>query len=163
MKITNLFVVAALLSVGITGCATLNSITSTAGVIENSTIKFAAAEYIAKAGPYGVNNTAGPAQIARAQKVLAIAQQIQGLDTGTVTIATLEATVMADIGKLSPPDQVLATALLQAIVANLGVQVNSGVLGTALTAEINAVMNDVIAACNLYLTPAIATAAKKAS
>jgi hypothetical protein len=127
----------------LSACATINSISSTAGVVENNTIQFAAAEYITQAG-----NQA--AQLARAQKVKAIAVEIQGLDTGTVTIAQLEAAVQADIAKLSPPDQILATGLLQIIVANLSVQAQTGLLNTALTAEVNQVMNDVIAATKLF-------------
>lgn len=136
-------IVAALAATLLSACATINSLSSTAGVVENQTIQFATAEYIAQA-----SGTA--AQLARAQKVKAIAVEIQGLDTGTVTIAQLAATVQADIAKLSPPDQILANGLLTIIMANLGVQTQSGVLNAALTAEVNVVMNDVIAAAKLY-------------
>jgi hypothetical protein len=132
------------------GCATLNSLTATQGVIFNQTIEFATAEYISKAGPAGPGNTAGPAQLARAQSVKAIALEIQGLDTGTVTLAQLEATIQADIAKLSPPDQILANGLLTVIVANLGIQTQTGLINTAIQAQINLVMNDVLAACALY-------------
>ncbi len=125
------------------GCSTINSMSATAGVIENSTIQFATAEYITKAG----NTTA---QLARAQKVKAIAIEIQGLDNGTVSIAQLEAAIAADIAKLPVPDQILANELVAVIVANLGVQVQSGVLNAALQAQVNLIMNDVIAACKLF-------------
>ena len=142
MRITALLAAAAAAFL-LSGCAAINSLSASAGVIENSTIQFAAAEYIAKAG-------APAAQLARAQKVKAIAIELQGLDTGTVTLAQLEATVTADIAKLSPPDQILATALLQTIVANLGVQTQTGILSTAVSAEVSQVMKDVIAAAVLY-------------
>jgi hypothetical protein len=130
-------------AMALSGCAAINSMSATAGVVENSTVQFATAEYISKAGTT-------VQQLARAQQVKAIAIEIQGLDNGTVTVTQLEAAVTADILKLSPPEQILANALLAEIVANLGVQVNTGVLGATVTAQVNVVMNDVIAACKLY-------------
>jgi hypothetical protein len=128
----------------LSACSTVNSLSSTAGTVENSTIQFATATYITKAG-------SDPAsQLARAQKVKAVAVEIQGYDTGTVSIAQLEAKVMADIGKLSPANQILANELMQIIVAQLGVQVQSGLLNASIVAQINVVMNDVIAACKLF-------------
>lgn len=147
---------AAAVLVALSACATLNSLTATQGVIFNQTVEFATAEYISKAGPAGPNNTAGPEQLARAQSVKAIALEIQGLDTGTVTIAQLQVQVQADIAKLSPPNQILANGLLTVIVANLGIQVQTGPLNTAVQAQINLVMNDVIAACDLYVAPTTA-------
>jgi len=135
------------------GCATLNSLTATQGTIFNNTIKFATAEYISKAGPAGPGNTAGPEQLARAQRVKAIALEIQGLDTGTVTVAQLQATIQADIAKLSPPDQILANGLLTVVVQNLGVQQQTGLINTALQAQVNLIMSDVLSACALYITP----------
>jgi hypothetical protein len=146
--------------IALSGCASFNALTATQGTIFNNTVQFATAEYISKAGPAGAGNTAGPEQLARAQKVKGIALEIQGLDTGTVTIAQLQATVQADIAKLSPPDQILANGLLTAIVQNLGVQQQTGLLNTAVQAQINLVMNDVITACNFYIT---SNAAKKAA
>jgi hypothetical protein len=126
------------------GCATVNSLSSTATVILNTTVEFAAAKYISEAG-------STPAlQLARAQKVKAIAVEIQGIDTGTVTIAQLEATVAADIAKLTPDEQILASALMNLVITNLNVQVTTGVIATTVKAEINQVMVDVIAACALY-------------
>jgi hypothetical protein len=143
MKLLIICILSMLATPALVGCASINAASSTAGVVENSTIQFATAEFISKAGD-------AAAQLARAQKVKAIAIEIQGIDSGTVTIAQLAATVSADIGKLPIPDQILANALVQAIVANLGIQVNTGVLNAALTAEINVVMKDIQAACALY-------------
>jgi hypothetical protein len=155
MKFKHMSIVAVSVAlVALSGCASINAITATQGTIFNQTVEFATAAYIAKAGPAGVGNTAGPAQLARAQKVKAIALEIQGLDTGTITIAQLQATVQADIAKLSPPDQILANELLTIIVQNLGVQTQTGLLNTAVQAQVNLVMNDVITACNLYISPA---------
>jgi hypothetical protein len=137
-------------ALALTGCATINGLTASQGVIFNQTVEFATAKYISQAGPAGIGNTAGAAQLARAQKVKAIALEIQGLDTGTVTIAQLQATVQADIAKLSPPDQILANGLMQVVVDNLGVQTQTGLLNTAVQAQINLVMNDILAACKLY-------------
>jgi len=139
-----------LTALALSGCATINGLTASQGVIFNQTVEFATAKYISQAGPGGVGNTAGPAQLARAQRVKAIALEIQGLDTGTVTIAQLQATVQADIAKLSPPDQILANGLLQVVVDNLGVQTQTGLLNTAVQAQINLVMNDILAATKLY-------------
>jgi hypothetical protein len=143
MKLLIICILSMLATPAFVGCASINAASSTAGVVENSTIQFATAEFISKAGD-------AAAQLARAQKVKAIAIEIQGIDSGTVTIAQLAATVSTDIGKLPIPDQILANALVQAIVANLGIQVNTGVLSAALTAEINVVMKDIQAACALY-------------
>jgi ABC-type glycerol-3-phosphate transport system substrate-binding protein len=138
----SLFAVIAAASL-LSACATINSLSSTAGVVENTTIEFSVAEYIQHAG-------AAPAQLVRAQKVKAIAIEIQGLDNGTVTVAQLEAAVAADIAKLQPAEQILATGLMQIIVANLGTQVNSGLLNAASTAVINTVMGDIITACTRF-------------
>jgi hypothetical protein len=128
----------------LTGCATINSLSNTTTVAINTTVEFAASKYISEAG------STAALQLARAKKVKAIAVEIQGIDTGSVTIAQLEATVAADIAKLSPDEQILATALMKLVITNLNVQVTTGVIATTVKAEINQVMADVIAAAALY-------------
>jgi uncharacterized protein YceK len=132
------------LLVALAGCATINSLSNTTTVAINTTVEFAAAKYISEAG------STAALQLARAKKVKAIAVEIQGIDTGSVTIAQLEATVAADIAKLSPDEQILATALMNLVITNLNVQVTTGVIATTVKAEINQVMADVIAAASLY-------------
>ena len=128
----------------LSGCSTINSLSGTVGIAEATAVEFATGEYIQKAG-------STPAlQLARAQKVEAIANEIIGIDSGTVTLAQLEATVQADIAKLNPAEQVLATGLLQEIVLALGVQTQKGLLTTAVTAQINVLMGDIVTACKLY-------------
>lgn len=132
-----------LLPLLLAGCAALNSLSSTSSIVLSATVEFAAAKYIASAG-------AKPAQVARAQKIHSIAAQIQAIDTGAVSIAQLEAQLTADIARLPVADQILAAALFQLVLEDVGVRTTTGVLGATVTAQVNVLMGDIIAAAALY-------------
>jgi hypothetical protein len=128
----------------LTGCATLNAISSTVAVALADGIEFGTAEYISH------HATGAPAQTALAVKIKAIAVQVEGFNNGTVTVAQIDATIAADIAKLSVADQILANGLLQELVIALGVQTQKGLISAAASADIAVVLNAVIAACGLY-------------
>jgi hypothetical protein len=141
MKLTILLATVALLC----GCSTINSLSSTVGIVENAAIQAGTDELIIKKGG---PTTAG--ELALAQKIKAIAVEIEGIDSGTVTVAQLQATLAADIAKLTPAEQVLANALLEEVTVQLGVKVQQGLLSTAANAIVLSALQSVVTACQSF-------------
>jgi hypothetical protein len=133
------WIIATLCAVLLCGCSTINSISTTAGIAIAAAVEAGTDELIIKKG--------GPTpagELAYAKNVKAIAAEIGSVAAGTTTVAQLSATLQPYIAKLSPPEQVLAQALLSEVVVALGVQVQKGLLNTAATA----VLTDILASVN---------------
>ena len=127
------------------GCGTINSLSTTVGIAENAAIQAGTDELIIKKG-----GPSAAGELALAQKIKAIAVEIEGIDSGTVTVAQLSATLAADIAKLTPVEQVLANALLTEVTVQLGVKVQQGLLSTAAQAIVKSALDSVITACSSF-------------
>jgi len=116
------------------------------GGIESLTVSFAVAKYIEKAGPTPAQ------QLARAQAIKGVVTELEGVLTGSVTIAQLQAITAADITShiTDPADQALAQGLLTLIVSDLNIKVGTGVLQSAAVGVVTQMANYVLAACALY-------------
>jgi hypothetical protein len=89
-------------------------------------------------------------ELAYAKQVKAIAVEIGQVAAGTTTVAQLSTALAPYIAKLSPPEQVLANALLQEVVVALGVQVQKGLLNTAATAVLTDILTSVETAASSF-------------
>lgn len=120
------------------GCATLGSTSEQAAeklVVEYATIK------VVNSG-----KTVAEKQ-AKAARIIAIASQAQTvLGSPSVTIALVQAAVNAQLAalKLDAADQMLADALVQAVVAEVGDKVGAGVLNPNQVVTVNAVLGWVV-------------------
>lgn len=111
-----------LLALGFTGCA--SSPTTQQELTASIAVKYATAKYIEKAG--AVAN-----QQARAARVVAVVDQIEGLAAGDTT-TTVDALVAFVNGRLpvdlSPADRILAGTLIEAAAAELKARVGEGAI-----------------------------------
>jgi hypothetical protein len=83
--------------------------------------------------------------------VKAVAQELQGLNTGTLTVAQFNAQMATYIAKLSVTDQIIANGVLAQIDVYFASQVGAGsILNASAAAAANVVLADIIAACALY-------------
>lgn len=81
----------------------------------------------------------------------AVAQELQGLNTGTLTVAQFNAQMATYIAKLSVTDQIIANGVLAQIDVYFASQVGAGsILNASAAAAANVVLADIIAACALY-------------
>lgn len=121
-----------------TGCASLGTQSDQAAeqlVIEYATVKVV-----------NTGTTVAEKQ-AKAARIIAIATQAQTvLGSPSVTIALLQAAVTSQIGalKLDAADQMLADALVQAVVAEISDKVGSGVLNPVQVVTVNTVLGWVV-------------------
>jgi hypothetical protein len=145
MKKFILALVACVLAVSsLTGCAALTGANQANAVAVQSAIELSVSVYIQQAGPAVAD------QKARAVKVKAVALSLQGLATGTLTVAQFQAQLAAQIAKLDPTQQILANAILLEIDLNLQAKVQNGILDAAAKAAANVVLGDVLAVCAMY-------------
>lgn len=140
--------VAALLIV-LCACSVLNGANSATTVAVNGGIQLITSFYIQKKGN---NDPATEAQVA--SQLTQIAQQLQALVSGNLTVAQFNAAIAPAIQKLSPPQQILAQELLVVVDAYFQQLVStSGSLLTQTTqVAANLVLNDIITACKFYQT-----------
>lgn len=136
----------AAVSVLASGCSILNAANNNTALAVNTGIELVTSVYIQHKGG---GTAAG--DLAAAQQVKAVALELQGVATGTLTVAQFNAQMQTYIAKLSPPQQILASALLAQIDLYFQQQVATGSILTAQTAAAaNIVLGDVIAACAVY-------------
>lgn len=127
-----------------TGCAAFGG-NSGQNTVVNATIEFATAKYIERSAGNDATR-----RLNKAVEVKAVATQIQGLASGTVTLAQLDTALASSIGKLSPSDQLLANALVQVLLNEVNVKIQTGILTAAEAAAVKTIAQDVILATTLY-------------
>jgi hypothetical protein len=115
------------------------------GQLEALAANLLTAKFIEAAG-------AQPLQLARAQKIKAIAVELDGVALGTVTLQQVAATVEASAGSASAPvsTQIAVQGLFGIVVAGLPTPPSSGLLATAQAAIANQFLQNVIATAARY-------------
>ena len=115
------------------------------GALEALALKFATAKYIEAAGPTPAE------QLARAQTVKAIASMVDGAGMGTTTIAQLQtmATTELQSKSLTVSNQLLVTGLV-GLIGSVLPTAGASILSTAIAAEANVFLQDVIAVCTSF-------------
>lgn len=126
----------------LSACATFGQNANTAKL----GVTYATLKYIEKAGD-------PVAQAERAADVRRVAEDVRVVASGeAVTVAALEAAALAQLpDSLSPADRFLATALIQAAVAELQVRVGEGVLDPEKKLQVEAVLAWVVEATNYFV------------
>jgi hypothetical protein len=135
--------------VSISGCATLTGANNAAAAGVQAGVQLVTALYIQKKGG---GTAAGEAAVA--QQVVAVAQDLEAVVTGTFTVAQFNSQAAVYIAKLTnPAEKILAAELLAQldiyfaqVVANKG-----SIINATTTAAATVVLNDVMAACAFYL------------
>jgi hypothetical protein len=125
-------------------CAVLTGANQTNAAAVQTAVELSVSLYIQQAGPNAADQTA------RAQKVKVVATELQGLATGTLTVAQFQAQLATAIAKLNPSEQILANAILLEVDLNLSTKVQNGILDAAAKAAANVVLGDVLAVCAMY-------------
>jgi hypothetical protein len=139
---------AAIVGLGLSGCALLGSVNSGTAAAVQGGIEFVTAFYIVHKG-----GSTATGEAAVAQKLTAIATQLEGVVSGDLTVAQFNAAMATYLAKLDPLDRIIAAELLQQIDAYFAAQLGNGsILTVATKVAATAVLNDIIAASALYLT-----------
>lgn len=108
-------------------------------------LKFAVAKYIEGAG------SATGAMTSRAATLKAIATEISGVASGTLTIAQLQAATAAELASknVAVSTQIVVNGLVSILSAALPGP-TSGLISAAISADVNMFAQDVIAVCASY-------------
>jgi hypothetical protein len=135
--------IAALLAVALSGCASFN----TSGASEKLIVQAGTMKFI-EAGSDAPQERAGKA----ARIVKAAAQARIWLDTDGVSIADLQVAMLERIASadLAPSDKLLASALVEVVVAELNVRIGEGVISPEKRATVNSVLGWVEQAASFY-------------
>jgi uncharacterized protein YceK len=132
--------VAAVMAVALSGCASFGtSDTSEKLIVQAATMKFIESS----------DDRAGKAaRIARAAD-----QARVWLDTDGVTVADLQTAMLERIAAadLEPSDKLLASALVEVVVAELNVRIGEGIISADKRATVNAVLGWVEQAAGFYV------------
>jgi hypothetical protein len=145
MKFARALILSAAIAV-LASCSVLTGAGTATTVAVQDGIELATSVYITHKGG---GTTAG--DLAVAKSVKAVAQELQGLNTGTLTVAQFNAQMATYIAKLSVTDQIIANGVLAQIDVYFASQVGAGsILNASAAAAANVVLADIIAACALY-------------
>jgi hypothetical protein len=144
MKIRGLILVPLLSVLSLTGCASFEQHENTAKPI----IQYATFKVIEQ-------GKSPEAQAQKADNIRRIATDVRGLVSGDSTLPLLQDAVGKQLVKLnlSPADQFLANALLQAIVEELQAKIGTGVLKPDQLVQVDTVLGWVIEAANFASPP----------
>lgn len=132
-------ILAIVMAVALTGCATLGS----GSAAEKLVVQVATMKFI----------EAGDDRAAKAARIVKAAAQARvWLDTDGVTIADLHSAMMARIASadLEPSDKLLAAALVDVVAAELDTRIGAGVISPEKRATVNAVLSWVEQAASFY-------------
>lgn len=134
----NIFI-AAVLAVALAGCASFN----TSGASEKLIVQAATMKFIESS-----DDRAGKAaRIARAADQARVWLDTDGVTVADLQVAMLERIAAAD---LEPSDKLLASALVDVLVAELNVRIGQGVISPEKRATVNAVLGWVEQAASFY-------------
>lgn len=125
----------------LTGCASLGtSDTSEKLIVQAATMKFIEASD---------DRAAKATRIARAADQARVWLDTDGVTVADLKVAMLERIAAAD---LEPSDKLLASALVEVVVAELSVRIGEGVISPEKRATVNAVLGWVEQAASFYAT-----------
>lgn len=135
--------IAAVMAVALGGCASLD----TSGASEKLIVQAGTMKFIEAGGDAPVERAAKAARIAKAAEQARVWLDTDGVMIADLQVAMLERIAAAD---LQPSDKLLASALVEVVVAELNVRIGEGVISPEKRATVNAVLGWVEQAASFY-------------